>query len=184
MLERILHQPSRILMCLNVTSTQGAKHGVGRWISNAKDKDFAIVYTGAYENGSAEGPGNLSWPTQRPPKPAKTESTGEPRQEEAAEEDERELPHTTYVGEFKGGLRHGKGRFVQPVRVEVSQVAEGRDATPAGSHELDGETSERKAKKKEMLAALAEKQKEKEAADKVPLFFSRARGGGGGGGGG
>ena len=77
------------------------------------------------------------------------------------------------MGEFKGGVRHGKGRFVQPVKVLVSQVAEGRDQTPAGGDEIEGETAERKAKKKEMMAALERKQTEKEAADKV-CFDARA----------
>ena len=154
---------------------QGSKHGIGRWISNEKDKDSAIIYAGSYENGAAEGHGNLSWPTQRPPKPAKADKASEQAGAEAeGGEDEHDLPNTTYVGEFKGGVRHGKGRFVQPVKVLVSQVAEGRDDTPAGGDEIVGETAERKAKKKEMMAALERKQKEKEAADKV-CFDARAR---------
>jgi hypothetical protein len=127
----------------------GSKHGIGRWMSIEKDQD-AIVYAGSYENGNAEGHGSLSWPTPRPPKAPKTDADGA---EAAEEEEEHELPPTTYVGEFKGGVRHGKGRFVQPVKVLVSQVAEGRDATPAGS-EIEGETAERKAKKQELMAAL------------------------------
>ena len=87
------------------------------------------------------------------------ESKEEGAEEEVKPEDEAanmDLPATTYVGEFRGGLRHGKGKFVQPVKLIVRKPLDEKE-----------ETEERKAKKKELMAELAKKQKEKAEDDKA-----------------
>jgi len=42
------------------------------------------------------------------------------------ETENMDLPATTYVGEFRGGVRHGKGKYVQPVKLVIRQALEGK----------------------------------------------------------
>ena len=162
----------------------GVKHGVGRWISNGEDKDRSTVYVGAYVNGLAEGHGSMSWPTTRAPKPPKPqqqeafvhevfgrapEDGGQDGDESGApmaaeEEEEPELPNTTYVGEFRAGQRHGKGTFTQPVSILVTPVV---DEAPQEEVQLEEDTDERKARKKAIMEEVERKQREKEEADKA-----------------
>ena len=75
------------------------------------------------------------------------EGKEEAAEDEVKPEDEAanmDLPATTYVGEFRGGLRHGKGKFVQPVKLIVRKPLDDKD------EEDSRETEERKVCQKKL----------------------------------
>ncbi|KAJ1478068.1 hypothetical protein T484DRAFT_1818802 [Baffinella frigidus] len=84
-----------------------------------KRRDGWSIYTGMFSEGKRHGQGTFSCP---PPKPkiGSDSSPGEsPRDDPAADGDRGMFAvagedDATYEGEWAGGKRHGKGKFIKP----------------------------------------------------------------------